>query len=431
MDSKWETLPIKKVYKGLYDGPHATPKPSDAGPVFLGIKNIREDGTLDLSEIRHISEEEYPKWIKRVEPNHGDIVFSYEATLNRYTIIPKGFRGCLGRRLALIRPDNLKINTSFLYFYFFSNEWRSVISQNTLTGSTVDRIPLTQFPDFPIMIPPLYEQDKIAAILSAYNDLIENNLRRIKILEEMAQNLYREWFVNFRFPGHEKSHFVDSPLGRIPEGWEISKLGEQLVALESGKRPKGGIQDIKGGIPSVGAENINGIGKHNYQNEKYVTEEFFESIKKGKVEDRDIGLYKDGAYIGKSTYFRDGFPHKVFCVNEHVFLMRSSGISITQNWLYLWLQELSTISAIRATNANAAQPGINQKGIKGLSILVPPVSIIKKFDFIVEPYLALIIRLAKKNNALRQTRDLLLPKLISGEVDVSELDISVPKEVAI
>ncbi len=123
-----------------------------------------------------------------------------------------------------------------LYYYFFSQEWRNVIAQNTLVGSTVDRIPIAKFPDFPITIPPLPAQRKIAAILSVYDDLIENNLRRIKILEEMAQNLYLEWFVKFRFPGYQISRFTDSPLGRIPEGWEIVKVGEILKKVKRGRK---------------------------------------------------------------------------------------------------------------------------------------------------------------------------------------------------
>ena len=148
----WNVSPIKETYEGLFDGPHATPKKADAGPIFLGIKNLREQGGLDLSTIRHISEEQFPKWTKRVTPREGDIVFTYEATLNRYAMIPKGFVGCLGRRLALIRPK--REYRYFLYLHFFSRRWRDVVAKNTLSGATVDRIPLTTLPDFPIPLPP-------------------------------------------------------------------------------------------------------------------------------------------------------------------------------------------------------------------------------------------------------------------------------------
>ncbi|MGH3087424.1 MAG: restriction endonuclease subunit S, partial [Rubrobacteraceae bacterium] len=242
----------------LYDGPHATPKPVSNGPVFLGIKNITDDGRLDLSEIRHISEEEFPRWTRRVLLQPGDIVFTYEATLNRYAIIPEGFRGCLGRRLALIRPDPQKVDTRFLFYYFFGDDWRTTIAKNMLSGSTVDRIPLTSFPEFEITLPPLPTQRKIASVLSAYDDLIENNTRRIEILEEMARAIYREWFVHFRFPGHEKVGMVDFPLGKVPEGWEVKKLGD-VMELAYGKALKKDNR-VPGPIPVYGSGGV--VGYH-------------------------------------------------------------------------------------------------------------------------------------------------------------------------
>jgi type I restriction enzyme S subunit len=256
--SFWSRVPIQALYLGLYDGPHATPRPASEGPVFLGIGNITEDGKIDLSDVRHISEEDYAQWTRRVEPRMGDIVFTYEATLNRYAIIPKGFRGCLGRRLALIRPNLAEVDTRFLFYTFFSADWRNTISQNTLSGSTVDRIPLTTFPAFRVNLPPLPIQRKIAAILSAYDDLIENNARRIAILEEMARALYREWFVRFRFPGYEDIGMVESPLGPIPEGWEVKKIGD-VLELAYGKALKAEHRK-HGHVPVYGSSGV--VGSH-------------------------------------------------------------------------------------------------------------------------------------------------------------------------
>src|SRR6266508_911411 len=134
--SSWKKVPIKELYSGFWDGLHATPKEAHSGPIYLGIKNISEDGHLDFSDIRHITEEDYSKWIKRVEPKAGDIVFTYEATLHRYAIIPEGFRGCLGRRLALIRTNPEVVETKFLYYYFFGEEWRSTVSKYIMLGAT-------------------------------------------------------------------------------------------------------------------------------------------------------------------------------------------------------------------------------------------------------------------------------------------------------
>ena len=152
---KSEAQPIKDYALGIYDGPHATPQEASEGAVFLGIKNITDDGRLDFSEIRHVSESDLPRWTRRVVPSPGDVVFTYEATLHRYAVIPEGFRGCLGRRVALIRPNPKKANSRFLLYYFLSHEWRQVVEGNVISGATVDRVPLEKFPDFPVRLPTL------------------------------------------------------------------------------------------------------------------------------------------------------------------------------------------------------------------------------------------------------------------------------------
>lgn len=268
-------------------------------------------------------------------------------------------------------------------------------------------------PDFP-----LHLQQRVVAVLSAYDNLVENNQRRIRILEEMAQSLYREWFVHFRSPGHEKIKIIDSRLGPIPQGWGIAALGDYLSELQSGKRPKGGINADERGVPSVGAENINGLGNYNYDKDKFVSAEFFQSMTKGIVKNQDVMLYKDGAYIGKTSYFRDDFPHSKCSINEHVFILRSSE-PLTQNWLYFMISQKEMRDQIIGTNANAAQPGINQQSVRGLSFIFPPEELIQKFSETSEPILALLFNLAKRNRNLSRTRDLLLSKLISGEIDLS------------
>ena len=305
----------------------------------------------------------------------------------------------------------------FLHYYLRQEDVVGWIT-NQAVGATMPNLNTGILRSVPVRFHPLPIQRRIAGILSAYDELIENSQRRIKILESMARALYREWFVHFRFPGHESVPRVPSPLGEIPQVWEVSKLGVHLAALESGKRPKGGIRDVEDGVPSIGAENINGIGQHDFAGEKFVPREFFQEMRKGIVRDRDVAIYKDGAYIGKSSYFRDGFPYVECCVNEHVFLLRASGVRLKQNALYLWLQEPDTVQTIRSKNANAAQPGINQQTVGGLELTLPNPQIAAQFDELVDPLFVEVINLAKKTQNLRRTRDLLLPRLLSGQIDV-------------
>lgn len=159
----------------VYDGPHATPTKIDKGPVYLGIDAITDNGKINPAGYNYLSEEDYVKWTKRVTPQYGDIVFSYEATLGRYALIPMGFYGCLGRRLAIVRPKDERINVKWLYYYFRSTEWSVFIKNNTVKGSTVDRISVEDFPKYEIPLIDRGEQDKIVAVLSAIDDKIDNN----------------------------------------------------------------------------------------------------------------------------------------------------------------------------------------------------------------------------------------------------------------
>ena len=174
-------IAIKNICK-IYDGPHATPIKTLSGPIYLGIDAITNDGKLDESQFSHLSEEDFIKWTKRVTPTFGDIVFSYEATLGRYALIPQGFHGCLGRRLAIIRNTSAVIDTTWLYYYFRSAEWSNFIQSKIIKGSTVNRISIEDFPSYTIPCIPIEKQKSIVKILAKLdkkiqiNDQINNNL---------------------------------------------------------------------------------------------------------------------------------------------------------------------------------------------------------------------------------------------------------------
>lgn len=365
------------------------------------------------------------KWYRGSIPadyvlNEGDLVVAMteqaEGLLGSGAIIPLSDLYLHNQRIGLVQiRDPEQTDRRFIYYLFNSKPVRQQI-RGSASGVKIRHTAPSRIAEVKVRIPLVSVQRRIAGILSAYDKLIENCQRRIKILESIARALYREWFVHFRFPGHEHHPNVPSPLGNIPKGWEVSTLAMHLASLESGKRPKGGIRDVDDGVPSIGAENINGIGQHDFVGEKFIPREFFLEMRKGVVRDRDVAIYKDGAYIGKSSYFRDGFPHSECCVNEHVFLLRASGIRLKQNALYLWLQEPDTVQAIRSKNANAAQPGINQQTVGGLELILPDSKTAVQFDQLVDPLFGEIINLAKRIQNLRRTRDLLLPRLLAGQI---------------
>ena len=379
-----EPRPIKDYCLGIYDGPHATPKEAGDGPVFLGIKNITDDGALDLSEIRHVSEEEYPRWTRRVTPQAGDVVFTYEATLHRYAIVPDGFRGCLGRRVALVRPDPDQVDSRYLLYFFLSRGWRQVIESNVITGATVDRVPLERFPSFPAALPRLRIQQQIAEILSAYDDLIENNQRRMALLEEAARQIYREWFVRLHFPGHEHIKIIDG----LPDGWEAYKLGDLLTKIKrSGKVKKEDYLE-EGLIPCVD-QSQSFIGGYTEDEEAKITS--------------PLPLVVFGDHT-RALKFID-FPFACGADGTQLLYPKDDRLSIQYFYFAVGNIDLSNYFYAR-----------HFKFLKDQNLLVPTANLMAEFtDFSIDN-LKQISTLREANHNLARARDLLLPRLMSGEI---------------
>ena len=393
------TGPIKDVALGIYDGPHATPKEADAGPVFLGIKNITPEGTMDLSDIRHISEEDYPKWTKRVVPREDDIVFSYEATLHRYAIISDGFRGCLGRRMALIRPDKTKVNPGFLHYYFMTPAWRAVVESNIISGATVDRIPLTKFPDFELRLPTLDVQRHIASVLSAYDDLVENNRRRIQLLERAARLLYREWFVQFRFPGHEHTRVMRDH----PEGWKMLPLSEICTDVRESVDPK----TVRSDTAYIGLEHIprRSITLHDWKSAVEVESNKF------KFSRGDILFGKIRPYFHKV-----GFALTDGITSSDAIVIRPGRRNLYYFSLLLLSSDEFVALASKTMREGSKMPRADWKHLLCLEFRIPPPSILDMFNTVVAPICSQLRSLALCNRQLTQARDLLLPCLMNGEI---------------
>jgi len=379
---------------------------------------------LILAGANRVSEETYREWTRRKVPTEGDLILAREAPVGNVAMIPPGLKVCLGQRTVLIRPDKSRIDPNYLLYLLLGSDVQGRI-RLIATGATVGHLNVKDIRELELpVLAPVPDQRKIGAILSSYDDLIENNKRRIRILEDMARTIFMAWFVKLRFPGYDGVPSLNSKNGNIPEGWELTTLDSVLAELEAGSRPAGGVGEIDEGVPSIGAENILGLGQYNYGIEKFVSRDFYESMRRGHVKSGDVLLYKDGAKIGRKSLFRDGFPHQTCCVNEHVFILRSNE-HCAQSYLYFWLDQPKITQDIRNLNANAAQPGINQQSVRNLPILLPPIDLVTAFDETIEAVLALLFDLAKKNRLLQQIRDALLNRLVSGELDVSDLDFKV------
>jgi len=401
---------LNEVCELIVDCPHSTANDEGKGFPLVRTPNIGK-GRLVYNGMHRVSEDVYNKRNQRAVPQEDDIIFAREATAGNVALIQKDERVCLGQRTVLIRPNKSMVDPAFLTYLLLAPKQQYNLL-GTANGATVAHVNMPTIRNLKLELPELKVQRHIGAILSRYDSLIENYQKQIKLLEEAAQRLYKEWFVDLRFPGHENTKIVDG----VPEGWEFKKLEEFGCTIESGSRPKGGVDaNLKEGIPSVGAENVIGLGKYNYSSEKLITNQFFNQMKKGKIKDRDILIYKDGAYIGRTSLFQDGFPYKEMAVNEHVFLLHTLNEHY-QYYVFFTLYQKQYFEKMQKLNKNAAQPGLNQKSLLELSILCPIESVVLSFRQAVEPFMKAIFCEAKQIRLLTEARDRLLPKLMSGEI---------------
>lgn len=399
----WDTVRIGDVAQ-IYDGPHATPPLCEDGAIFLGISNITQDGHFDFTSTKYISETDLPRWTKRVTPKKDDVVFSYEATLNLYAIIPDQFHGCLGRRMGLIRVDSSKLDHKFLFYFFFSTEWRKTIQNNIISGATVDRIPLIKFPSFPIFLPSLELQKKIASILSAYDSLIENNQKRIKLLKQMAENLYKEWFVRFRFPGYEN---VENE-GGVPKGWTIDVLGNLFDTSSGGtpsrKEPK---YFESGTIGWVKTGEL--LDSFIVETEEKITED---AVKHSAAKMIPVGSLLCSMYAGVGKLGITTTP--LTCSQATCVFNPKAGVSNKYLFYYLKLNK----KYLENISFGAAQQNISQEIIKKIKMVVPPKELIQSFDKRIEPFWKDILIIMNQNRNLSNQRDLLLPRLMSGKLSI-------------
>jgi len=405
---------IREVSVGVYDGPHATPELHDEGAaVFLGIPNLLPDGRIDVTAARWVAERDLSKWTRRVTPQANDIVFTYEATLNRYAIIPDEFRCCLGRRTALIRPDPSQIDHRFLFYYFFSPRWRAQIEANTLTGATVDRIPLTTFPDFEVLVPALQEQRRIAEVLAAYDDLIATNQRRIALLEDAARRLYREWFVHLRFPGHESVPVKDG----VPAGWSTQKLSSiadvNKRSIGAKDRPDSILYiDISSVTPGL----IGAVTPFAFANAP------------GRAR-RRVGhgdVIWSCVRPNRRSYALIWEPNEKLVASTGFAVLSASHVPFS--YLYFATTTDDFVGYLEQNATGAAYPAVIAKTFEDADILVPDSSSLESFDRLVLPMLENTETLKAQNISLARARDLLLPRLMSGQLDVSS--IRLPEEVA-
>ncbi len=408
--SKLEALPVQ-----IIDGDRSARYPKrgefrEDGFLFLNTTNI-EDYSLRLDQANFVSAEKFEQ-INKGRLRRFDVVMTTRGSIGKVALFNCAYpTGLINAQMLILRADGKIIDPRFLFYLLRSNAFQKTL-KNFASGSAQPQIPIQDLRAIEVKYPPLPVQRAIAAILSAYDDLIENNTRRIKILEKMAQAIYREWFVHFRFPGHEKVKLVNSPVGQIPAGWETKNLGD-VCGIVMGQSPKSEFYNERGeGLPFH--QGVTDFGLNFPEDRVYCT------VQNRIAECGDI-LFSVRAPVGRiNVTLKRIVIGRGLCAIRN----RQGNQTFTLHQLKERFAEEDTMGGGTIFKA------VTKDDMQGIGFLQPDGRVVQRFEEACGPAEKLIQSLTQKNANLRTTRDLLLPKLISGEVDVSDLDIKTADEAA-
>jgi len=371
----------------LYDSLHKTPKSyQNEGYSMIRVTDIKR-GFVSLDGTRKVDAGTYNEFSKKHKPQIGDILFSRVGSYGNSCFLNKKIDICLGQNTVCISPDSEKVDPFYLYSFFNSPDSKSQVD-SFVGGSSQPTISLANIKKIKITLPTLKVQKKVSQVIATYDNLIENNSRRIAILEDMAQSLYREWFVKFRFPGYQNCKFKESSLGLIPEGWEVERLDDFVVLQRGFDLPKKK-RNEEGDIPIYASSGI--CGYHD-----------------------EVKVKGPGIVTGRS-----GTLGIVILILEDFWALNTT----------LWVKEFKNCSAfygyyllssigLENYNSGAAVPTLNRNYIHGLPIISPPKNLIDKFEKYTGSNFKEIDLLKRKNKVLQSQRDMLLPKLISGSIQL-------------
>jgi type I restriction enzyme S subunit len=399
---------LKDVTSNIVDSEHKSAPESDEGYPYVKTSDI-ENGRIDFDNVSYVDSDAYEEWTQRLTPEPGDIVITREAPVGRVGFIPYGKQICLGQRTVLIRPDPDYIDTQFLRYILLSDNIQNRLDSLS-TGSTVDHLNMSDLRSLELpSLPDLKTQKKIGKILSNFDSKIELNQNRNEILEKIAQCLFKYWFIDFG-PYSSDKHSSDQ---QSPEGFTQGSLGDIAEINHSRTQPgdhpervfqlysfSGYDEDTQPELER--GEEINSA-KYEVSDKTVLVSKLNPSIQ------RVWRVYKSPEYGISSTEFVNLEPKSDNVLN-FIYLLAKS------NHFQSYLES-------HTTGTSGSHQRVKQKDILNYSLSIPPKKELQKFNSIVQPLLESIANNRAECNNLEELRDTLLPKLISGELRVNDINL--------
>lgn len=397
----WKKAKLSECCQSISDGDHQAPPKSNKGIPFVTISNIK-DNSFDFTDCMYVPQSYYDNLLAKRKPQKGDILYSVVGSFGIPVLMKENVKFTFQRHIAILRPNPHIVEPAYMYYSMLSKAF-FLQADAAAIGAAQRTISLSSLQNLTINLPDLPTQHRIASILSAYDDLIENNRRQIKLLEEAAQRLYREWFVELRFPGHEGVKVVDG----VPEGWMKGTV-DNIVKLLSG---------------------------YPFKSSEYVSS--------GKYRLITIKNVKDGEFSPDNVDYIDQLPDKVpsHCIlTEGDILLSLTGnigrVCIVNGYNYLLNQRVAKLQTLHSAYAycmfrskemlnkmTALSNGVAQQNLspiraEKIRILIPSSNLLFQFKSIVEPIISQIILLNNQITFACEARHRLLPELMDGEIEV-------------
>jgi type I restriction enzyme S subunit len=342
----------------------------------------------------------------------GTLCITIAANIAESAIL--GIEGCFPDSVVGFVADPTEADVRFIKYYL---EILKLRMQNISHGATQDNLSLDKLLSFDFLVPSLPIQRRIAGILSAYDELIENSQRRIKILEAMTRALYREWFVHFRFPGHESVPRVPSPLGEIPQGWEVKKLGEVADTFRGRSYRSVDLAD-EGGLPFLNLKCLDRDGGFRRTGLKRYTGEFkdIHVAKKGDIVMAVTDMTQERRIVARAALVPT--LDNEFGIFSMDLVRIEPKSELPRTFLYSFLRHSSFADEVKQHANGANVLHLSPDRITAYRFVAPPSDLMHRFERFITPVVEEIDTLANKTDNLRRTRDLLLPRLLSGQIEV-------------
>ena len=397
----WVIKKLSDCCTSIADGDHQAPPKADSGIPFVTISNINATNQFDFTDTMFVPQEYYDHLDSKRKAQKGDVLYSVVGSFGIPVYMNETIPFVFQRHIAILRP-NETILPQFMYYTMLSRDFYMMADAAAL-GAAQRTVSLTALRNMKIAVPPLNVQKKIVDALSAYDDLIENNQKQIKLLEEAAQRLYKEWFVDLRFPGHETTTIVDG----VPEGWERNTINS-IIDLQSGFAFKSTDFCESGTYKIVTIKNVQD-GLFDGQNVSRIDAIPARMPAHCRLGDGDVLLSLTGN-VGR-----------VCVVNGQNYLLNQRVAKIKSDYpayAYCLFRSSDMFTAMGNLANGAAQQNLSPIKTGQIKILIPPFSLLIRFEETASAYMKQMLTLNKQIELLQQARDRLLPKLMSVEIEV-------------